>query len=268
MPYPTPSSSFLSRLPLAFGALAVAATLAGCAITLPDSKIPQTAEAQAAVPPPPGDVLATAQRLSQSNPIREAQTYRGVIPCADCTGQRVTLTLLPDWTWRMRRTYFGTRDGKDQTFISTGRWERSLDNLRQIRVIGDRNDTATYEVTQNSALRLVDQDGEPARSALNYSLTQQFDSDLITEPFAMRGRVTSTEGKTTIALCGTGKTYPVASTGQGQALADAYSKLRVAPGTSVLMWVDGRIVSSGQPPVEQVEVQNLSRGTLNSPCES
>ncbi|WP_420223919.1 hypothetical protein [Pigmentiphaga litoralis] len=79
--------------------------------------------------------------------------------------------------------------------------------------------------------------------------------------------MTSTEGKTTIALCGTGKTYPVASTGQGQALADAYSKLRVAPGTSVLMWVDGRIVSSGQPPVEQVEVQNLSRGTLNSPCE-
>lgn len=267
MPYPTPSSSFLSRLPLALGALAVAATMAGCAIVLPDSKIPQTAEAQAAVPPPPDGIATMGGRLSQTDPIREAQTYRGVIPCADCTGQRVTLTLLPDWTWRMRRTYFGTRDGKDQTFISTGRWERSVNNVRQIRVMGDRNDTATYEIAQNSALRLVDQDGEPVKSALNYSLTQQFESDLITETFPMRGRVTVTAGKSTIALCGTGKTYPVAAAGQAQALADAYNKLRIAPGTSVLMFVDGRIVSAGQPPVEQVEVQGLSRGTLDSPCE-
>jgi copper homeostasis protein (lipoprotein) len=272
MPYLPPlssSPSFFTRLPLAVGALALALGMAGCSIILPDARVAQSAEASAAVPPPPEDsTLTPGQRQGLSDPIQGMQTYRGVIPCADCAGQRVTLTLLPDWTYRLRRVYFGTRDNKDISFVTTGRWERSVDNTHQITLIGDRNDSSSYEFVQGNALRLLDQNGEPIRSALNYSLTQQFDPDAIAESFTMRGRVTTNNGVSTVAICSTGKRYTVAQTGNPQVLADAYSRLRIAPGTPVLMWIEGRIVSAGQPPQEQLQVDAMAQGTLDAPCDN
>lgn len=266
---PSSSLSRLTRLPLTLAGLVVALGMTGCAITLPDARIPQSAEASAAVPPPPEDsTLSPSQRQGLSDPIQTMQTYRGVIPCADCAGQRVTLTLLPDWTYRLRRVYFGTRDNKDVTFVSIGRWERSVDTPRQIRLIGDRNDSASYEFVQGSALRMLDQDGEPIRSALNYTLTQQFDADAIAEPFTIRGKVVSQGGVSTVAICSTGKRYDLAKTGNPQVLADAYSRLRVAPGTPVLMWIEGRIVTAGQPPQELLQVDALAQGTLDAPCDN
>ena len=272
MPYLPPlssSPSFLTRLPLAVGTLALALGMAGCSIMLPDPRIPQSAEASAAVPPPPEDsTLTPGQRQGLSDPIPTMQTYRGVIPCADCAGQRVTLTLLPDWTYRTRRVYFGTRDNKDVSFVTTGRWERSVDNPRQIVLTGDRNDSSSYEFVQGNTLRLLDQHGEPIRSALNYSLTQQFDADPISEPFTMRGQVVASNGVGTVAICSTGKRYTVAKTGNPQALVDAYSRLRIAPGTPVLMWIEGRIVSVGEPPQEQLQVDAMAQGTLDAPCDN
>lgn len=43
---------------------------------------------------------------------RETVTYQGEIPCADCPGQRLTVTLFPDFTFRLRQTYFGVIGGK------------------------------------------------------------------------------------------------------------------------------------------------------------
>lgn len=261
-------SAFSLRSSLTLAGLAIALGLGGCAITLPETRVPQSAEASAAVPPPPDDTgFSTRQRPGMSDPIQAAQTYRGVIPCADCAGQRLTVTLLPDWTYRMRRVYFGTRDNKEQSFVSTGRWERTVDDARKIRLIGDRGDSASFEFMQGSMLRMLDQNGEPIRSALNYNLTQQFETDLIPDAFTLRGRVVASGGTGTIAICSTGKRYDIASTGNPQAVVDAYSRLRVAPGTPVLMWVQGRIVNVGNPPKEQVQVDGLASGTLDSPCE-
>ncbi|GAA0511633.1 MULTISPECIES: copper resistance protein NlpE N-terminal domain-containing protein [Pigmentiphaga] len=259
-----------SRLATLAAALAVAAGLGACSIPLPDRERSGTlAAADAVIPPPPAVTREQAERGGQDRgvPLAQPQTFRGVIPCADCAGQRVTLTLLPDWTWRMRRVYFGTRDNKEQSFISTGRWERLFDSPDQIRLIGDRNEGGLYEFISGSTLRMLDQNGEPIQSTLNYALTQQFEVDFITDTFTMRGKVVAKDGQPTFAICSTGKRYPVSPTGQAQALADAYAKLRVAPGTPVLMWIDGHIARSGEPPVESVVVDKLARGTLDSPCE-
>ncbi|MDX3906825.1 MAG: copper resistance protein NlpE N-terminal domain-containing protein [Pigmentiphaga sp.] len=267
---PVPSLPFPSRFASLAAALVVAAGLGACAIPLPDRDRASTSPAaDAAVPLPPGVTPGQVERpiADRGAPISQPMTFRGVIPCADCEGQRITLTLLPDWTWRMRRVYFGTRQNKDMTFVSTGRWERLVDSPDRIRLIGDRNEGGLYEFVSGTTLRMLDQNGEPIQSALNYALTQQFELDWISEPFPMRGRVVSKDGESTIAICSTGKRYPVAPGGQGQALANAYSKLRVAPGTPVLMWIEGRIVRSGEPPRESVQVERLTRGTLDSPCD-
>ncbi|GAA4337342.1 envelope stress response activation lipoprotein NlpE [Pigmentiphaga soli] len=241
---------------------------------LPEARQPQSREASAAVPAPPGmspaaeaSAAGIGANTDHGAPLAAAQTFRGVIPCADCAGQRITLTLFPDWTWRQRRVYFGTRDGADASFVTTGRWERTLENPQRIRLIGDRNEAALYEFQNPSTLRLLDQEGQPINSALNYSLTQQFELDPIADSFTMRGRVLPADGRTTFAICATGKSYPVAAGGQADQLAAAYAKLRVAPGTPVLMWIRGHVATQGQPPQEQVVVEGLTGGTLDSPCD-
>lgn len=267
---PLPSRPSPSRLASLLAAAVVAAGLAGCAIPLPDRQRTEAPSDAGAAPPPPemqGTQVDQAPVVDRGAPLAQPQTFRGVIPCADCAGQRITLTLLPDWTWRMRRVYLGTRDNKDLTFISTGRWERLVDAPERIRLVGDRNEGGLYEFLSPTTLRLLDQKGEPIQSALNYSLTQQFDIDYIEESFPMRGKVVAKDGEATFAICSTGKRYPVAKTGQGQALVDAYSKLRIAPGTPVLMWIEGRIARTGEPPRDVVVVDKLTRGMLDSPCE-
>lgn len=259
-----------SRLGTLAAALVVAVGLGACAIPLPDRQRSGTpADADAAVPPPPAVTPEQAERAGPDRgaPLAQPLTFRGVIPCADCAGQRITLTLLPDWTWRMRRVYFGTRDNKEQSFVSIGRWQRQFDAPDRIRLIGDRNEGGLYEFVSGTTLRMLDQNGEPIQSTLNYALTQQFEVDFIADTFTMRGKVVPRDGRPTFAICSTGKRYPVSSSGNGQALADAYAKLRVAPGTPVLMWIDGHIARSGEPPVESVVVEKLARGTLDSPCE-
>lgn len=267
---PLPPHRSPSRLASLAAAIVVAAGLGACAIPLPEGQRMGTPSGAEAAPPPPGMSTAQAEQppeVDRGAPLSQPQTFRGVIPCADCGGQRITLTLLPDWTWRMRRVYFGTRDNKELSFVSTGRWERLVDSPNRIRLIGDRNEGGLYEFLSGTTLRLLDQNGEPIQSTLNYSLTQQFDVDFITESFPMRGKVVVKDGETTFGICSTGKRYPVARTGQGQALTDAYSKLRVAPGTPVLMWIEGRLARTGEPAREAVVVDKLTRGMLDSPCE-
>ncbi|VCU70036.1 Lipoprotein NlpE precursor [Pigmentiphaga humi] len=269
----TPSQPFpLSRAASLAAALVVVASLGACAVALPDQTRSGTPPAASAEAPPPPDVTqqapaSAAAGVDRGAPIGQPTTFRGVIPCADCAGQRITLTLLPDWTWRMRRVYFGTRDNKELSFISTGKWQRLVDAPGRIRLTGDRNEGGLYEFVSGNTLRMLDQNGEPIQSTLNYSLTQQFETDFILDTFTMRGKVIAQGGDSTFAICSTGKRYPVARTAQGQALADAYARLRVAPGTPVLMWINGRIARDGQPPAESVVVEGLARGTLDSPCD-
>ncbi len=264
------SSLSPSRLPAIAGGVLLAIGLAGCSIPLTgQDRTPVGSDAAAAVPPPPGMAqgATAAGQKDRGAPITQAQTFRGVIPCADCEGIRVTLTLQPDWTWRMRRVYFGTRDKKEASFVTTGRWERGLPGTNQIRLIGDRNESGLYDFVSGNTLRMLDQDGQAIQSSLNYLLTQQFELDPIADTFSMRGKVVSTNGATTFAICSTGKTYPVSQAAQGKQLADAYSRLRIATGTPVLMWIEGSVQASGEPPREQIIVQALTRGTLDSPCE-
>jgi len=160
-------------------ALVGAALLSACTIPLPEGKQSLSSDASRDTPPPPEARASNAYPAAPG--IAEAQSFRGVLPCADCAGQRVTLTLLPDQTWRLRRVYFGTPSGKDLSFTAQGTWERSGERGRQLRLIGDANEGGLYEFMSSSQLRLLDLAGRPVTSSLNYTLTQLPEADLIPE---------------------------------------------------------------------------------------
>ncbi len=181
MPAPlnTPSLLRIRRAALPLAALLGAAVLSACTIPLPEPREPVSAEASRNTLPPPEAMRDPAMPAAPG--ISEAQSFRGVLPCADCAGQRVTLTLMPDQTWRLRRVYFGTPGNKDLSFTASGTWERSGERGRQLRLIGDANEGGLYEFLSSSQLRLLDIAGRPISSSLNYTLTQLPEVDPIPE---------------------------------------------------------------------------------------
>ncbi len=54
-------------------------------------------------------------------------TFVGDMPCADCSGQRLTLTLRPGGIFLLRQTYVGVAAGKDEQVYELGRWAFSED---------------------------------------------------------------------------------------------------------------------------------------------
>ena len=68
-------------------------------------------------------------------------TFAGELPCADCSGQRLVLTLFEDHTFRLRRTYLGVKEGGDKDFYNLGRWARARDDgLRLVLRSGTKMD--------------------------------------------------------------------------------------------------------------------------------
>ena len=56
------------------------------------------------------------------------QSWRGILPCADCEGIETSLFLEKDGTWVMNERYQGVRD-EPSSFASYGTWARTADKL-------------------------------------------------------------------------------------------------------------------------------------------
>jgi uncharacterized lipoprotein NlpE involved in copper resistance len=168
-----------ARLGVLAAGSALAIGLTACTIPFGGGSRPQPTLTAAAMPPAAVSDNRQQQAVDDRGPaLPNPQTFRGVIPCADCSGQRITLTLFPDWSYRMRRVYLGTRDGKDATYVTAGTWKREQDDRI---VLSSSHDENQFEMTSPTTLRLLDQQGDPIRSMLNFDLTQQFEVDLIKE---------------------------------------------------------------------------------------
>ena len=93
--------------------------------------------------------------------------YSGMLPCADCSGIRIELTLdtaparNQPGIYELKQTYEGTRDG-EKTFTQRGTWtvSRGSDKNRRATVYeldGDKPDQRQYFLRANeNTLRLLD----------------------------------------------------------------------------------------------------------------
>lgn len=94
--------------------------------------------------------------------------FRGELPCADCSGIDTDLTLNADMSYQLSETYLG----KGKPFVSTGKWN-VVDGTRKIEIDYDKPGQGRYYQLAGKHLQMLDSDGNPVDSKLNYTLTRQ-----------------------------------------------------------------------------------------------
>lgn len=127
------------------------------------------------------DALQPAQ-AAELKPMQ--QSWRGVLPCADCEGIETSLFLEKDGTWVINERYQGVRE-EPSSFASYGTWARTADKL----VLTDSNGEKSYYRAKGNALEMLDREGNPVASQLNYTLVPVTASLPVT-PMPLRGMYT------------------------------------------------------------------------------
>ncbi len=160
-------------------ALCVALAAAGCKPAADDAAPAESTAAPAtAVDPEPAideqptDVLREVDHAPapEGLDVRAfAGSFSGTIPCADCPGIDATVTLNADGTYTTHDAY----QERDTSFDSSGTWTVE-DAGKRIRLDPNSKDEQDrlFEVVSDDALRMLDIDGNPIQSGLDYSLTR------------------------------------------------------------------------------------------------
>lgn len=166
------------------------------------------------------------------------QSWRGVLPCADCEGIETSLYLEKDGTWVMNEHYQGARD-EPSSFASWGSWARTADKL----VLTDSNGEKAYFRAKGESLEMLDREGNPIESQFNYVL-EPVKSSLPATPMAMRGMYFYMADAATFTDCATGKRVSVAN---NATLERGYLAARKASDKPVLLSVEGHFTVEENP---------------------
>lgn len=173
------------------------------------------------------DVIQPTQ-VAELKPMQ--QSWRGILPCADCEGIETSLFLEKDGTWVMNERYQGVRE-EPSSFASYGTWARTADKL----VLTDSQGEKSWYRAKGEALEMLDREGNPIESQLNYTLAP-VKATLPVTPMAMRGMYFYMADAATFTDCATGKQVSVASNAE---LERGYLAARGASEKPVLLSVEG-----------------------------
>lgn len=172
-----------------------------------------------------GDTVSSV-RAEKLKPMQ--QSWRGTLPCADCEGIDTTLFLEKDGTWVMNQGYKGGKAPSE--FASYGTWARTADKL----VLTDTDGEKLYFRAKGEAMEMLDREGNPIHSQLNYVL-QPVTAPLPTTPMAMRGMYSFTADRAEFADCVTGKRVVV----NDAQLEQQYKSVSEQASQPVLLEVEG-----------------------------
>lgn len=181
------------------------------------------------------DVIQPTQ-VAELKPMQ--QSWRGILPCADCEGIETSLFLEKDGTWVMNERYQGVRE-EPSSFASYGTWARTADKL----VLTDSQGEKSYYRAKGDALEMLDREGNPIESQFNYTLAP-VKSSLPVTPMAMRGMYFYMADAATFTDCATGKQVSVASNAD---LERGYLAARGASEKPVLLSVEGHFTLEANP---------------------
>lgn len=177
-----------------------------------------------------------------------AQSYQGVLPCADCGGLETSLFLEKDGTFVLKEIYRESRDG-DQAMAEYGTWQRTADKL----VLTSTDGTKRYFHPRGNDMEMLDATGARIESSFNYVL-KATDASLPTTPMMFKGMYIyepSADRLKSGSLrdCATGKNFPVS---YNDALAKGYQRMSNASGKPV--YVEVRAHFSVSPSVSSTVV--------------
>ena len=126
-------------------------------------------------PAPPASVSSSSSSSSTA--------FAGVLPCADCIGIAHTLTLQPDGSYRLRRTYLGKPAQPVEPMVEAGRWtaDRSGKRIALHSSTGKASHPLLFSVRANGALRQLDGSGHAIKTSANMDLRRTAKLDLVNE---------------------------------------------------------------------------------------
>jgi len=205
-------------------------------------------------PPPAGAV-----------PLVAPATYTGRVPCADCPGIRLTVTLLPDSTFRLRQVY----EDRKAVFYTLGRW--SVEENRTLLLSGGAKREQRFQIVGADSLRMLDGVGRPIQSLFNYSLVRAGGVDPVSDTMRLRGTYTYMADAGRFTECLSGSAFPVAQAGANAALERAYGGARTGPGAPLLVVFRGhfeeRPAMEGDRLLQHVVVDSVERVGPGASCE-
>lgn len=189
------------------------------------------------------------------------QSWRGVLPCADCEGIETSLFLEKDGSWVMNQRYQGGKG--PAVFGSYGNWARTADKL----ILTDTQGDKTYFRAKGDALEMLDREGNPIHSQLNYTL-QPVKASLPATPMAMRGMYRYMADAAVFTDCATGKQVAVASNAQ---LERDYAAARGIESKPILLVVEGHFAFEPNPdtgaPQKVLVINKKGQFSANKDCD-
>jgi len=153
--------------------------------------------------------------------------WLGDLPCADCAGTRHQLDLFSDGVFHLRIEYLGEAKSYDQI----GAWALA-DGGRHLVLDPAGPSPMRFAVAGEGRLRLLDREGRPIESQLNYDLARVATIDPFTPGLEMEGIYRDGPGHPIFAECLTGRELAVLP-GEGS------DSLRAAIGRSGIVRPDG-----------------------------
>lgn len=165
------------------------------------------------------------------------QSWRGVLPCADCEGIETTLFLEKDGTWVMNQRYQGAKE--PSSFATYGKWARTAEKLVLIDAQGEK----TFFRAKGEGMEMLDREGNPIESQFNYTLAP-VNAALPSTSMAMRGMYFYMADAAIFTDCATGKKVNVANNAQ---LERDYAVARGNDSKPVLLTVDGHFTVEPNP---------------------
>ncbi|GAB4329578.1 MAG: hypothetical protein Kow0074_26100 [Candidatus Zixiibacteriota bacterium] len=186
-------------------------------------------------------LVASCTTKDQAPGVAPPVTYSGEIPCADCPGNLITLTLRADSLFLMRQVYRKALDGLDKAFVEWGRWTRDRETGHILLTGGEF--LQKYAIVDAEHIRMLDQYGQPIESDLNYTLTKSETVDAFPDTLRMSGRYFHFADAGLYWDCRFEKRFPVALQGDNRILESAYSQNRTHPMDTVLISIDGHLDS-------------------------
>lgn len=188
----------------------------------------------------------SAEQAAPLKPMQ--QSYRGVIPCADCEGIETALFLDESGSWVMNQHYLGRK----ATLATYGEWARTGNKL----VLTQSNGDKLYFQPKDDSLVMLDTEGQPIQSSLNYTL-KAVEQAVPTTPMPMKGQYTYLADAAIFKDCANGKVYPVAS---NAALQEAYLAVRDENDLPVLLQFDAHFIQQPAPDSDKLQNVLVSNG--------
>lgn len=165
------------------------------------------------------------------------QSYKGLVPCADCEGIEKSLFLEKDGTWVMNQRYQGAKT--PAVFASYGSWARTADKL----ILTESDGEKLYFRPKNGGLEMLDREGNPIESRFNYTLKPTKDA-LPATPMAMKGMYKYMADAAIFQDCATGRTFAVSSNAE---LERGYAAARGQDFQPVLLVVEAHFTLQASP---------------------